>query len=101
MRVKNVGGGTSGKQREKVRVGPAYPRRFSKSRRCSARASAPACGIALYMEARHDDDAAGFRGGHKIACHLEEGELKEIRPVFWMKGEKSAQPETPEEKAAA
>ena len=31
-----------------------------------------------------------FGGGHKIACHLEEGELKGIRPVFWMKGEKAA-----------
>ena len=44
-----------------------------------------------------------FGGGHKIACHLENSELKAIRPVFWMKGEKPANPPpAPEaEKAAA
>ena len=43
-----------------------------------------------------------FGDGHKIACHLEPAVLKEIRPVFWMKGEQAAPtPSAPETERAA
>ena len=42
-----------------------------------------------------------FGDGHKIACHMDKKELKAIRPVFWIKGEKSAPTHPAPEKAAA